>query len=120
MSEVSSSCIRRVGILFAGGPAPGANAVISSAALAFLKADIEVVGFLHGYSKLQDFDEEKSPLLEGDAYEMLTFSSIIGARNRRGIMIGTARQSRKADSVSRRSRRSRQIRTAQKDVSRFA
>ena len=91
MSEVSSSCIRRVGILFAGGPAPGANAVISSAALAFLKADIEVVGFLHGYSKLQDFDEEKSPLLEGDAYEMLTFSSIIGARNRRGIMIGTAR-----------------------------
>lgn len=83
--------IRRVGILFAGGPAPGANAVISSAALAFLKAGIEVIGFLHGYSRLQDFDEEKSPLIEGDAYENLTFSKVVGSRNRRGIMIGTAR-----------------------------
>lgn len=90
MSECASK-IRRVGILFAGGPAPGANAVISSAALAFIKAGIEVVGFLHGYSKLQNFDEETSPLIEGDAYEMLNFSRIIGARNRRGIMIGTAR-----------------------------
>ncbi len=90
MAEAKSS-IRRVGILFAGGPAPGANAVISSAALAFVKAGIEVIGFLHGYSRLQNFDEEKMPLVEGDAYEILNFSRIIGARNKRGIMIGTAR-----------------------------
>ena len=90
MSEAKTS-IRRVGILFAGGPAPGANSVISSAALAFVKAGIEVVGFLHGYSRLQNFDEEKMPLVEGDAYEILNFSRIVGARNKRGIMIGTAR-----------------------------
>ncbi len=89
MSEQTSN-IRRVGILFAGGPAPGANAVISSAALAFVKAGIEVIGFLHGYSNLLNFDET-SPLIEGEAYEVLNFSKIIGARNRRGIMIGTAR-----------------------------
>lgn len=90
MSETTSK-IRRVGILFAGGPAPGANAVISSAALAFIKADIEVVGFLHGYSNLQDFDANDAPLVKGESYEFLNFDKIIGARNRRGIMIGTAR-----------------------------
>lgn len=90
MSEQNSN-IRRVGILFAGGPAPGANAVISSAALAFVKAGIEVVGFLHGYSNLQNYDDATSPLVEGDAFEVLNFKKIIGARNRRGIMIGTAR-----------------------------
>jgi 6-phosphofructokinase 1 len=83
--------IRRVGILFAGGPAPGANAVISSAALAFVKAGVEVIGFVHGYSKLQNYDEEKCPLVEGDAYINLDFTRIIGTRNKRGIMIGTAR-----------------------------
>ena len=90
MSEQNSN-IRRVGILFAGGPAPGANAVISSAALAFVKAGIEVIGFLHGYSNLQNFDEKDAALIEGEAYEVLNFKKIIGARNRRGIMIGTAR-----------------------------
>lgn len=90
MAEAKTS-IRRVGILFAGGPAPGANAVISSAALAFVKAGIEVIGFIHGYSRLQNFDEEKMPLVEGDAYMVLDFNRIIGARNKRGIMIGTAR-----------------------------
>ena len=90
MAERKSN-IRRVGILFAGGPAPGANAVISSAALAFVKAGIEVIGFLHGYSRLQNFDEEKMPLVEGDAYIVLDFSRIVGTRNKRGIMIGSAR-----------------------------
>ena len=91
MSNCPNTDIHRVGILFAGGPAPGANAVISSAALAFLKSGIEVVGFLHGYSRLQNFDEETAPLIEGDAYEVLTISKVVGTRNRRGIIIGTAR-----------------------------
>ena len=43
---------RRVAILFAGGPAPAANAVISTAAVSFLRNDIQVVGILHGYSRL--------------------------------------------------------------------
>ena len=89
MTEAKSN-IRRVGILFAGGPAPSANSVISSAALAFVKAGVEVIGFLHGYSSLQNFDAN-SPLVEGEAYDVLDYSRIIGARNKRGIIIGTAR-----------------------------
>lgn len=91
MNAVSSNSIKRVGILFAGGPAPAANAVITSAALAFLKAGIEVYGFKHGYSRLIEYDAEKSPLLEGDAYDVFSFESIRFARSQRGIMIGTAR-----------------------------
>ncbi len=47
---------KRVAILFAGGPAPAANAVISTAAVSFLRNDIEVLGILHGYSNLVGFD----------------------------------------------------------------
>ena len=47
--------IHRVAILFAGGPAPAANAVISTAAISFLRNGIEVVGILHGYSSLSEF-----------------------------------------------------------------
>ena len=46
---------RRAAILFAGGPAPAANAVISAAATSFLRNDIEVVGIKHGYSQLIEF-----------------------------------------------------------------
>ena len=46
---------RRVAILFAGGPAPAANAVISTAAVSFLRNDIEVVGIKYGYSNLVQF-----------------------------------------------------------------
>ena len=35
---------RRVAILFAGGPAPGANAVISTAATSFMREGTEVIG----------------------------------------------------------------------------
>lgn len=81
--------IKRVGILFAGGPAPGANAVISSAALAFLKAGVEVIGFNNGYSHLLDYDG--TPLVEGDDYIRFNFGIAAESRNKRGIMIGTAR-----------------------------
>ncbi len=50
---------RRVAILFAGGPAPAANAVISTAATAFLRNDIEVVGVLHGYSHLVEYSPDR-------------------------------------------------------------
>ena len=46
---------RRVGIIFSGGPAPAANAVISAAAVSFLESGREVVGFFHGYSNLVDY-----------------------------------------------------------------
>ena len=51
--------MKRVAILFAGGPAPAANAVISTAAVAFIRNGIEVVGIKHGYSALDDYSHEK-------------------------------------------------------------
>jgi 6-phosphofructokinase 1 len=82
--------IRRVGILFSGGPAPAANAVISAAALAFLDAGIEVVGFYCGYSNLERRTPE-APLVEGEHYVRLTRNDVSGARSRTDIMLRTAR-----------------------------
>lgn len=85
-----STDIKRVAMLFAGGPAPGANAVIGTAAFAFLNADIEVLGIKHGYSNLIDYDGS-SPLVEGDAYIKITHEDLSHRRTSQGIMIGTAR-----------------------------
>ena len=77
-------------ILFAGGPAPAANAVISTAAVSFLRNDIEVVGILNGYSHLVEYRPEK-PLVEGRDYIMLDHKLLRRTRNSQGILIGTAR-----------------------------
>jgi 6-phosphofructokinase 1 len=84
------SSIKRVAILFAGGPAPGANAVISTAACSFLRADIEVLGIQHGYSGLVKFSPER-PMKEGEDYVRLTHDALKRTRSGQGIMIGTAR-----------------------------
>jgi 6-phosphofructokinase len=80
----------RVAILFAGGPAPAANAVISTAAAAFLRNEIEVVGVLHGYSHLVEFAPDH-PLVEGRDYVMVSHRMLGRTRNSQGIIIGTAR-----------------------------
>jgi 6-phosphofructokinase 1 len=85
-----NSAIRRVAILFAGGPAPAANAVISTAAASFLRADIEVVGIKYGYSKLVEYTPEQG-LVEGRDYVILDHKLLSRTRNQRGILIGTAR-----------------------------
>ena len=82
--------LKRVAILFSGGPAPAANAVISTAAAAFLRNDMEVVGILHGYSHLVDYAPEK-PLVEGRDYMMINHHTLKRSRNSRGVLIGTAR-----------------------------
>jgi 6-phosphofructokinase 1 len=82
--------IRRVGIVFSGGPAPAANAVIAAAASSFLEDGREVVGFLHGYSALQQYDKKK-PLREGEHFRTFQEHDLRGLRNQRGIFIGTAR-----------------------------
>ncbi len=86
----STSKIRRVAILFAGGPAPAANAVIGTAAASFLRARIEVVGILNGYSHLVEFGSDH-PMQEGRDYLVLDQNKLRRSRNTRGIMIGTAR-----------------------------
>lgn len=84
------TAIKRVAILFAGGPAPAANSVISSAAFTLLNAGVEVFGIKHGYSNLIDFEPTK-PLIEGQQYLKLTLERLEFARAEPGIMIGTAR-----------------------------
>ncbi|MDX1946774.1 MAG: 6-phosphofructokinase [Pirellulaceae bacterium] len=82
--------LKRVAILFAGGPAPGANAVISTAAAAFLRNDSEVLGIMYGYSNLASYTPDK-PLVEGEHYIKLNHSVLKRTRSAQGIMIGTAR-----------------------------
>ena len=85
----------RVGIVFAGGPAPGANSVISVAASSFRRRGIEVVGILNGYSELSR--ERSGPLRAGEHYRVFEDRDLWGLRNARGIVIGTARTGPGAD-----------------------
>jgi 6-phosphofructokinase len=82
---------RRVGIIFSGGPAPAANAVISAAAVSFLESKREVIGFFHGYSNLVDYHPVTHRLLPDVHYRIFGGGDVRGLRNERGICIGTAR-----------------------------
>jgi 6-phosphofructokinase 1 len=83
--------IKRVGIIFSGGPAPAANAVISSAATSFLEDGREVVGFFHGYSNLEEYHPISQRILPDVHYRVFTAKDTSGLRNSRGVIIGTAR-----------------------------
>jgi 6-phosphofructokinase len=85
-----SSNFRKVAILFAGGPAPAANAVISTAAVSFLRNNIQVVGILHGYSNLVEFGPDH-PMQEGRDYINIDHRVLRRTRSSQGILIGTAR-----------------------------
>lgn len=89
--SVKAAPVKRVGIIFSGGPAPGANSVISSVALSLVDAGVEVLGFSNGYSNLERYDRATYPLVEGEHYRVLTERVVDSARNARGILIGTAR-----------------------------
>jgi 6-phosphofructokinase 1 len=81
---------RRAAILFSGGPAPAANAVISTAAASFRRNNIEVLGIRYGYSRLMEF-AHGNPMQDGRDYFILDSSRLQRTRNTSGIMIGTAR-----------------------------
>jgi 6-phosphofructokinase 1 len=83
--------IQRVGIVFSGGPAPGANAVISAAAVSFLDAGRQVVGFYQGYQNLQEYHPVTNRLEQNVHYREFTLADVTGIRNSRGILIGTSR-----------------------------
>ncbi|MDI6712168.1 MAG: 6-phosphofructokinase [Anaerosomatales bacterium] len=84
------AAIKRVGMLFSGGPAPAANAVICAAALSFINNGAEVIGFLDGYERLEDFSPER-PLQAGVDYLVLTRDDVSGIRNRKDIILRTSR-----------------------------
>lgn len=82
--------IKRVGILFSGGPAPAANAVISAATLSFLNDGISVVGFLDGYEDLERYSAD-APLVEGRDYLCLKRDDVSHIRNEGAIILRTSR-----------------------------
>ena len=82
--------IRRVAILFSGGPAPASNAVISTAAASFLRNGVEVIGILDGYSHLVKYNPER-PLEEGRHYRLVDEAMLRRTRNTQGVLIRTAR-----------------------------
>jgi 6-phosphofructokinase 1 len=83
--------IRRVAILFSGGPAPAANAVISSAAISFLDDGREVLGILNGFENLQHYHPTNSPLIRNEHYRQFHLADVTGIRNSHGVIIGTSR-----------------------------
>lgn len=81
---------KKVGIVFSGGPAPSANAVISSACLSFIKK-IPIIGFFHGFEFLEQFDPlNRYSLKEGIHYKVLD-AYISRIRNRCGVYLKTSR-----------------------------
>ena len=66
---------RRVAILFAGGPAPAANAVISTAAASFRRHGIEVLGIMNGYAHLVEFGDDH-PMVAGRDFIVLDQSNL--------------------------------------------
>lgn len=82
---------KRVALVFSGGPAPGANAVISTVASAFRRAGWDVYGLLHGYSGVSEYDGDPSGLVEGVTYRDIQDADLRGLRNARGVFLGTAR-----------------------------
>ncbi len=86
-----SGDIKRVGILFSGGPAPAANSVIAAAAGAFRRSGREAVALLHGYSALQNYDRSSAPLVPEQHFHVFVDRDLWGLRNARGVFIGTGR-----------------------------
>jgi len=82
--------IKHVGIIFSGGPAPAANAVISAVAMACGKNNIKVTGFLYGYKFLEDFNENY-PLLNGKHFIDLDRDRVEDLRNTSGVFIHNSR-----------------------------
>ena len=91
MTQLKGDAIHRVAIVFAGGPAPAANAVIAAATVSFIEDGREVVGFFHGYSNLCRYHPVTHRLLPDQHYRVLRQADVRGMRNTRGVLLGTAR-----------------------------
>lgn len=86
-----NSEIRRVGVIFSGGPAPAANAVIGAAGTCVRRSGRELVGIRHGYGGLQTYDPSKGPLIAEEHYHVFVDRDLQGLRNSRGVFVGTGR-----------------------------
>ena len=92
LRKLRTAGLHRVGILFSGGPAPAANAVISSAVIQLLNEHWDVVGFYKGYENLESFDLDHPRLLVQDKhYRFLQFDDVTRLRASGGCFLKTAR-----------------------------
>jgi 6-phosphofructokinase 1 len=82
----TKATVKRVGIVFSGGPAPAANAVISACALQFLDAGVEVFGILDGFLHLSELGG-RGQLVEGRHYLRLEIDDVSGIRNRKPVLL---------------------------------
>jgi len=82
--------IKHIGILFSGGPAPAANAVISAVVMNFINVGVEVYGFIQGFEFIEKFEDGKL-LKPEEHYKVLTLSDVTGVRNRKAVLIKTSR-----------------------------
>lgn len=82
---------KKVALVFSGGPAPSANAVISSVSLNFINEKIPIIGFFYGFEFLEDYDPaDRFSLLQDIHYEIFD-PGISSIRNRRGVYLKTSR-----------------------------
>jgi len=82
---------KKVAILFSGGPAPSANAVISSVALNFINAKVPIIGFFFGFEFLENYDHKNRYCLAPNVHYQALDSNISTIRNRRGVFLKTSR-----------------------------
>ena len=82
---------QRVAVIFSGGPASGANSVISSLALNFSNAKIPLIGFIKGYEYIEHFSYHQSEFLQKGAHYIELDSHIAGIRGQAGVSIKTSR-----------------------------
>ncbi len=82
---------KKVGLLFSGGPAPAANAVISSTVLSFLNKGVQVIGFYRGFEYLEDFEKYNPYSLVENIHYIKLDSSLSKIRNKRGVITKTSR-----------------------------
>jgi 6-phosphofructokinase len=82
---------KKVAILFSGGPAPAANAVISSVALNFINAKVPIIGFFFGFEFLEDYNNTNRYSLSANVHYQTLDSSISRIRNQRGVYLKTSR-----------------------------
>lgn len=81
----------RIGILMSGGPASGANAVISTFSILALDNDIEVFGFQGGFEYLQEYSLDRRHFFgEGEVYEKIT-KDVVEVRNQGGSILTVSR-----------------------------
>jgi len=82
---------RKAALLFSGGPAPSANAVISSVARNFINARVPIIGFFFGFEFLEDYDKNNRYCLSPNVHYQALDAGISRIRNQRGVYLKTSR-----------------------------